>query len=153
MNINSKNKERIKSFFIGCFGLAITVCIGEAHLSSIIDARQLSQHGKATIAQVGKKTYKTYRRKGRSYFHSYTSIYYDGHRTELRLGNNISKRLRVIYLPEKPHILALGDSTTTFWQIYTQDFSTGRIVLDAVVFLITAFGTWGFFEETFTVTH
>lgn len=82
---------------------------------------RLVSRGKVTVGVMGDYHRMAHRRRGSCYYTLHQTICYDGHFGEIKVKEQYGRGtpVHVVYLPNSPSVMRLGDSNTTFWQLFT----------------------------------
>lgn len=114
---------RIKSLIHALLCLSFSALFSYMAYPSIHDAMRLASRGKVTIGVAGDYQSKAHRRRGTSYYTRHQTICYDGHFGEIKVKEPYRRgaTVHVVYLPDSPSVMRLGNANTTFWQLFTHN--------------------------------
>lgn len=130
---------RIKSLFRAFFFLSISAPFIYLLYPDIHDAMRLAARGKVTVGVMGDDRCKTWSRRGIRHYTRYQTICYDGYFEEIMVREPYGRgtTMHVVYLPDSPSVVRLGNANTTFWQLFTRN---GQSCSWLTAFLAIPFG-------------
>ena len=114
---------RIKSLFSALMFLSISAPFIYLLYPDIHDAMRLAARGKVTVGVMGDYRCKTWSRRGIRHYTRYQTICYDGYFEEIMVKKQYGRgtTMHVVYLPDSPSVVRLGNANTTFWQLFTRN--------------------------------
>ena len=136
---------RIKSLFRALFFLSISAPFIYLLYPDVHDAMRLAMRGKVTVAVMDDYRCETRLRRGIHYRSQYQTICYDGHFAEIMVKEQYGRgtTTHVVYLPDSPSVVRLGNADTTFWQLFTRN---GQSCSWLTAFFVIPFGIGAVFS-------
>jgi len=111
----------------------------------IHDAMRLAARGKVAVGVMGDGRCKTWSRRGRKHYTRYQWIDYDGYFEEIMVRELYGRgtTMHVVYLPDSPSIVRIGNANTTFWQLFTRNGQSCSWLIALFVSPFCLFGAFG----------
>ncbi len=118
----------------------------------IHDAMRLAARGKVTVGVMGDDRCETWSRRGILHYTRYQWIDYDGHFEEIMVEEPYGRgtTMHVVYLPDSPSVVRLGNADTTFWQLFTRN---GQSCSWLFALFVIPFGLFGVLGAAFCLVN
>lgn len=120
--------------------------------SDIHDAMRLVSRGKVTVGVMSDYREQRHNRRGTSYYTRHQTVCYDGYFEEIMVREPYGRgtTVHVVYLPESPSVMRLGNANTTFWQLFTHN---GQSCKWLIAFFVIPFGLFGTLGAAFCLVN